>query len=151
MFLDPFRQPSGPDPLGYHFDDVSRQRKWRREHDGFVARHGGLDRERAPRVLECNINDVPEVDRIRFRHASPGAEVASAAGKVTRDRAVIAPAHGNDTVTVPLTIPPLIANVLDVLQASGACPPVPTMFAVDALLLGQEPAMGNWPGGVPDE
>jgi hypothetical protein len=149
--LDPLREASGPDPLRDRFHDITRHRKWRREHDGLVARYGGLDRERAPRVLECDVNDVPEVDRIGFRHAGPGAEVASAAGKVTRDRAVIAPAHGNDTVTVPLTIPPLIANVLDVLQASGASPPVPTMFAVDVLLLGQEPAMGNWPGGVPDE
>jgi hypothetical protein len=83
MLLDPFRQPSGPDPLGDHFDEITRQRKRCREHDGLVARYGGLDRERSPRVLECDVNDVPEVDRIGFRHAGPGAEVASAAGKVT--------------------------------------------------------------------
>jgi hypothetical protein len=152
MLLDPFRQSSGPDPLGDHFDEITRQRKRCREQDGLVARHGSLDRERSPCVLKSNINDVPEVDRIGFRHAGPGAKVAGAAGKLTCDRTVVAPTHGNDTVTVPLTIPPLMVNVLDVLQASGACPPELTLVGGKALVGAsvQVPAMAKSPGGLPD-
>jgi hypothetical protein len=150
--LDPFRQSSGTNPLRDRFDEITRQRKRCREQDGLVARYGGLDRQRSPRVPECDVNDVPEVDRIGFRHAGPGAKVPGAAGKLTCDRTVVAPTHGNDTVTVPLTIPPLMVNVLDVLQASGACPPELTLVGGKALVGAsvQVPAMTKSPDGLPD-
>jgi hypothetical protein len=150
--LDPLRQSSGSDPLRDRFHEIARQRKRCREQDGLFARHGGLDRERSPRVLESDVIDMPEVDRIGFRHAGPGAKVASAAGKVTRDRTVVASTHGNETVTVPLTIPPLIVNVLDVLQASGASPPELTLVGGKALVGAsvQVPAITKSPAGLPD-